>query len=48
MVKSLVMIAIGFQYYNLVERRDGSGIIKAIENIGKTDPSPTSSTEEEF
>jgi hypothetical protein len=48
LVRSLVLIAIVFQYYNLVERRDGSGIISSINNIGNNDTSRTDKREEEF
>ena len=48
LVRSLVLIAIVFQYYNLVERREGSGILYAIDNIGKTDTPRTDLREEEF
>ncbi len=48
LVRSLVLIAIVFQYYNLVERREGSGILGAIDNIGKTDTPRTDLREEEF
>ncbi|MFN8349066.1 MAG: hypothetical protein U0X91_28960 [Spirosomataceae bacterium] len=48
LVRSLVLVAIAFQYYNLVERREGSGIMHAIDNIGKKDSPPTPPTEEEF
>ncbi len=48
LVRSLVLVAVAFQYYNLVERREGTGIIKAIDNIGKTDTSRTNLAEEEF
>jgi hypothetical protein len=33
-VNGLVWIAVGFQYYNLVERRDGSGLRSEIESLG--------------
>ena len=48
LVRSLVLVALGFQYYNLVERRDGSGILGAIDNIGKNDAPRTDRKEEEF
>jgi hypothetical protein len=48
LVQSLVLVAIVFQYYNLVERREGSGIINSINNIGKTDIPRTDQKEEEF
>jgi MFS family permease len=48
LVRSLVLVAIGFQYYNLVERRDGSGILGAIEDIGKNDTPRIDRREEEF
>lgn len=48
LVRTLVVVAIAFQYYNLVERRDGSGILGAIDNIGKTETPRTGFREEEF
>jgi len=48
LVRSLVLVAVGFQYYNLVERRDGAGILHAIDNIGKTDTPRTDLREEDF
>ncbi|MCU0341291.1 MAG: hypothetical protein MUE30_15535 [Spirosomaceae bacterium] len=48
LVRSLVLVAIGFQYYNLVERRDGAGIINAIEDLGKTEEAREDKREEEF
>lgn len=48
LVRSLVLVAVVFQYYNLVERREGSGIIGAIDNIGKNDFPLTDKREEEF
>lgn len=48
LVRSLVLVAVVFQYYNLVERREGSGIISAIDNIGKPDSPRTNQREEEF
>lgn len=48
LVRSLVLVAVVFQYYNLVERREGSGIISAIDNIGKTDSPRIDQREEEF
>ncbi|WP_428653439.1 hypothetical protein [Runella sp.] len=48
LVRSLVLVAIGFQYYNLVERRDGSGILGAIDDIGKNDTPRIDRREEDF
>ncbi|MEZ4901012.1 MAG: hypothetical protein R2822_04265 [Spirosomataceae bacterium] len=48
LVRTLVLVAIAFQYYNLVERREGTGILGAIDNIGKTDTPRTDLREEEF
>ena len=48
LVRTLVLVAIAFQYYNLVERREGAGILGAIDNIGKTDTPRTDLREEEF
>jgi hypothetical protein len=39
LTSSIVILAIIFQYYNLVERRDGSGMLQAIQAIG-TDEKP--------
>ena len=47
LVQSLVMVAVGFQYYNLVERLDGTGLRTAIEHIGRPDI-PRPDTEEDF
>jgi hypothetical protein len=33
----IINLAIVFQYYNLVEKKDGTGILAAIDNIGKND-----------
>ena len=48
LVRSLVLIAIVFQYYNLIERRDGASIINAIDNIGKAKTARSDLREEEF
>ncbi|MFN4146190.1 MAG: hypothetical protein ACK4GN_10235 [Runella sp.] len=48
LTRSLVLVAIVFQYYNLLERRDGVGIRKAIENIGNTETPRADRREEEF
>ncbi|GAB2794784.1 hypothetical protein GCM10027275_44760 [Rhabdobacter roseus] len=47
LVRSLIAVAMGFQYYNLVERVDGTGLRTAIENIGSPD-TPRPDTEEDF
>ena len=36
-VQGLIWIAIGFQYYNLVERLDGSGLLSDIEALGSSE-----------
>lgn len=48
LVRSLVIVAINFQYYNLVERHDGSGILTAIDDLGKTETSREDLREEDF
>jgi len=34
LLSSLLSLAIGFQYFNLIERREGRGLLTAIENLG--------------
>jgi hypothetical protein len=34
---SLTIIAVNFQYFNLVERKEGTGLLNAIDNIGKNE-----------
>jgi len=48
LVRSLVLVGTVFQYYNLVERRDGEGIMTAINNIGKSKDPRTYTDKEEF
>jgi hypothetical protein len=36
-VQGLVWIALSFQYYNLVERQTGSGLLSEIDSLGKGD-----------
>jgi hypothetical protein len=45
LLNSMLYIAIGFQYTNLVERQEGRGLISAIDSIG-TNPSQPRSTDE--
>jgi len=35
LMTTLPMLAIGFQYFNLVERKDGTGLLKKIDQLGK-------------
>ncbi len=37
LLRSIVMIAVIFQYYNLVERRESSGLLSKVESFGKPD-----------
>jgi hypothetical protein len=46
LLESVIVIAMGFQYFNLVERRDGTGLLGQINNIG-TPPPPATEKEEE-
>jgi hypothetical protein len=32
---AIILIAIGFQYYSLVEKKEGAGLLKKVEEIGK-------------
>lgn len=45
LLNSLVYLAIGFQYTNLVERQEGRGMISAIDSIG-TQPTQARETDE--
>jgi hypothetical protein len=47
LVSSLVNLAIVFQYYNLVERRDGAAILTAIQSIGTVEKPRIERTEDE-
>ena len=35
LMSSLPTLALGFQYFNLVERREGTGLLKKIDQLGK-------------
>lgn len=48
LLRSLVYIAIGFQYTNLVERQEGRGLLSAIDSIGTTPTQPRASDEGSF
>jgi hypothetical protein len=37
LLTTLPALAIGFQYYNLVERYDGTGLLKKIDRLGTSD-----------
>ncbi|GAB3896291.1 hypothetical protein GCM10028803_13720 [Larkinella knui] len=39
-VSSLIALSLGFQYFNLVELRDGRSILSAIDSIGSATPPP--------
>ena len=45
LLRSLIYIAIGFQYTNLVERQEGRGLMSAIDSIG-TNPTHPRATDE--
>ena len=46
LLRSLIYIALGFQYTNLVERQEGRGLLSAIDSIG-TNPTQSRSSDEE-
>lgn len=48
LTSSLVNLGIVFQYYNLIERREGHGIMNAINSIGTAQTPRTDLREEEF
>lgn len=37
LLRALVFIALAFQYYNLVERKEGTGILEKLDQFGKTE-----------
>ncbi|MFD1144049.1 hypothetical protein ACFQ4C_23185 [Larkinella insperata] len=40
LVSALVALGIAFQYFNLIERREGRSLLAAIDNIGASTPPP--------
>jgi MFS family permease len=46
LLRSIIYIALGFQYTNLVERQEGRGLLSAIDSIG-TNPTQSRSSNEE-
>jgi MFS family permease len=46
LLRSLIYIALGFQYTNLVERQEGRGLLSAIDSIG-TNPTQSRPSDEE-
>lgn len=47
-VNTLSWVAIAFQYYNFVERKEGRGMRQAIEAIGQKQTPPASGTQEQY
>jgi hypothetical protein len=48
LLRSLIYVAIGFQYTNLVERQEGRGLLSAIDSIGTTPTQPRATDEGEY
>ena len=48
LLNSLIFIAIGFQYTNLVERQEGRGLLSAIDSIGTSSAQPRANDEGDF
>jgi hypothetical protein len=48
LLRSLIYVAIGFQYTNLVERQEGRGLLSAIDSIGSASNQPRATDEGEF
>ncbi|WP_018618140.1 hypothetical protein [Spirosoma luteum] len=48
LLRSIIYIALGFQYTNLVERQEGRGLLSAIDAIGTNPGQPRSSDEETY
>ena len=44
----ITITAIAFQYFSLVEIKDGIGFIEQVNNIGRRDAAPTDLTQDEF
>ncbi|MBC8154199.1 MAG: hypothetical protein H7Z72_14950 [Bacteroidetes bacterium] len=45
MLSALVPLALGFQYFNLVERQEGTGLLSAIDSIGTVPAQPRAQDE---
>jgi len=41
----IVLIALTFQFFNLVERREAQGLMNKLESFGKTDENPKQNDE---
>ena len=48
LLRSLIYVAVGFQYTNLVERQEGRGLLSAIDSIGTALTQPRASDEGTF
>ncbi|GAA4416970.1 hypothetical protein GCM10023187_48970 [Nibrella viscosa] len=48
LLSALVALAIGFQYFNLVERQEGTGLLSAIDTIGTSFTRPTAQDEGDY
>lgn len=48
LLRSLIYVAVGFQYTNLVERQEGRGLLSAIDSIGTAPTQPRASDEGTF
>lgn len=46
LLNAIIYVAIGFQYYNLVEKKDGLGLKQQINSIGQSKPTSTPKEEE--
>ncbi|GAA4458501.1 hypothetical protein GCM10023189_30890 [Nibrella saemangeumensis] len=47
-LSGLIALAIGFQYFNLVERHEGTGLLAAIDTIGTSPTRPTAQDEGDY
>ncbi|MFD2571233.1 hypothetical protein ACFSUS_11360 [Spirosoma soli] len=48
LLRSLIYVAIGFQYTNLVERQEGRGLMSAIDSIGTAPTRPRATDEGDY
>lgn len=48
LLRSMIYVAVGFQYTNLVERQEGRGLLSAIDSIGTVPTQPRASDEGTF
>jgi hypothetical protein len=48
LLQAIVFVAIAFQFYNLIERKEAKGLMNKLESFGKTTEDTTSKNEETY